>query len=111
LAIIGLGWNVFVSGVYKGAQKIMCNSTILKKMTEKAQQLVWMVGSLNKALISFESQIESNLSFAHYSIYSFAFPHCGIDTINKGCWNSKCPFTFRPHVYHSSLISQSVVVI
>jgi hypothetical protein len=37
LAIIGLGW--FVSGVYKGAQKIG-NSTILKKMTEKAQQLV-----------------------------------------------------------------------
>ena len=23
LAIIGLGWNVFVSGAYKGAQKIM----------------------------------------------------------------------------------------
>jgi predicted PurR-regulated permease PerM len=40
LAIIGLGWNVFVSGVYKGVQKIMGNSTILKKMTEKAQQLV-----------------------------------------------------------------------
>ena len=33
LAIIGLGWNVFVSGVYKGAQKIMVNSSILKKMT------------------------------------------------------------------------------
>ena len=43
-AIIGLGWNarwnVFVSGVYKGAQKIMGNSTLLNKMTEKAQQLV-----------------------------------------------------------------------
>ena len=36
LAIIGLGWNVFVSGVYKGAQKIMGNSIIFKKMTEKA---------------------------------------------------------------------------
>ena len=35
LAIMGLGWNVFVSGVYKGVQKIMGNSTILKKMTEK----------------------------------------------------------------------------
>ena len=44
LAIIGLGWNVFVSGVYKGAQ-IMGNSIILKKMTEKAQQLV---GSITK---------------------------------------------------------------
>jgi len=40
LAIMGLGWNVFVSGVYKGAQKIMSNSTILKKITEKAQQFV-----------------------------------------------------------------------
>jgi anionic cell wall polymer biosynthesis LytR-Cps2A-Psr (LCP) family protein len=39
LAIMGLGWNVFVSGVYKGVHKIM-GSTILKKMTEKAQQLV-----------------------------------------------------------------------
>ena len=45
LAIIGSGWNVFVSGVYKGAQKIMGNSTVLKKMSEKAQQLV---GSITK---------------------------------------------------------------
>jgi hypothetical protein len=40
LAIIGVGWNVFVSGTYVGVQKIMGNSSILKKMTEKAQQLV-----------------------------------------------------------------------
>jgi uncharacterized membrane protein len=40
LAIMGLGWNVFFSGIYKGVQKIMGNSSILKKMTEKAQQLV-----------------------------------------------------------------------
>ena len=38
LAIIGLGWNVFMSGVYKGAQKIMGNSAIINKITEKAQQ-------------------------------------------------------------------------
>jgi hypothetical protein len=52
LAIIGLGWNVFVSGVYKGAQKIMVNSTILKKMTEKAQQFVGNItnGSEEKIL-------------------------------------------------------------
>jgi hypothetical protein len=31
LAIMGLGWNVFVSGVYKGVQKIMGNSTVLKR--------------------------------------------------------------------------------
>ena len=40
LAIMGLGWNVFVSGVYKGVQKIMGNSDILKKITEKAQHFV-----------------------------------------------------------------------
>jgi hypothetical protein len=34
LAIMGLGWNVSVSGVYKGAQKIMGNSTILKNNRE-----------------------------------------------------------------------------
>ena len=45
LAIMGLGWNVFVSGVYKGAQKIMGNSNILKKITEKAQQFV---GNISK---------------------------------------------------------------
>jgi uncharacterized membrane protein len=45
LAIMGLGWNVFVSGVYKGVQKIMGNSTILKKMTEKVQQ---SVGNITK---------------------------------------------------------------
>jgi hypothetical protein len=38
LAILGLGWNVFMSGVYKGAQKIMGNSAILSKITEKAKQ-------------------------------------------------------------------------
>jgi predicted PurR-regulated permease PerM len=40
LAIMGLGWNVFISGVYKGVQKIMGNTNIFKKITEKAQQFV-----------------------------------------------------------------------
>jgi hypothetical protein len=40
LAIIGLGLNVFVSGVYKGVQKVMGNSDILKEITEKAQESV-----------------------------------------------------------------------
>lgn len=40
MAIIGLGLNVFVSGVYKGVQKIMGNSNILKEITEKAQESV-----------------------------------------------------------------------
>jgi Tfp pilus assembly protein PilO len=43
LAIVGLGWNVFVSGVYKGAEKIMGNmnnSVLLKNLTKKAEQLI-----------------------------------------------------------------------
>ena len=43
LAIVGLGWDVFVSGVYKGAEKIMGNmnnSVLLKNLTKKAQQLI-----------------------------------------------------------------------
>jgi hypothetical protein len=31
---MGLGWNVFVSGVCKGVQKIMANSTILKEIKD-----------------------------------------------------------------------------
>jgi Tfp pilus assembly protein PilO len=43
LAIVGLGWNVFVSGVYKGAEKIMGNmnnSVLIKNLTKKAEQLI-----------------------------------------------------------------------
>jgi hypothetical protein len=42
LAVVGLGWNVFISGVYKGAEKIMgnvSNSALFKNITKKAQQL------------------------------------------------------------------------
>ena len=63
LAIVRLGWNVFVSGVYKGAQKIMGNSAILKKMTKKAQQLVDSItknGSEEKIPVS--NNFNSNLN-------------------------------------------------
>jgi Tfp pilus assembly protein PilO len=40
LAILGLGWNVYISGVYKGIQKIMGNSTMLSKISKNAQQFV-----------------------------------------------------------------------
>jgi hypothetical protein len=40
LAIMGLGWHVFISGVYKGVQKIMGNSNILKNITKDAKQFV-----------------------------------------------------------------------
>ena len=37
LAIIGLGWRVFVSGVFKGAQEIIDSNPIAKNITEKAK--------------------------------------------------------------------------
>jgi uncharacterized membrane protein len=37
LAIIGLGWRVFVSGVFKGAQEIIDSNPIVKNITEKAK--------------------------------------------------------------------------
>jgi Tfp pilus assembly protein PilO len=41
LAIVGLGWNVFVSGVYKGAEKIMGNmNNSVKNLTKKTEQLI-----------------------------------------------------------------------
>jgi uncharacterized membrane protein len=38
LAIIGLGWRVFVSGVFKGAQEIIDSNPIVKNITEKAKR-------------------------------------------------------------------------
>ena len=38
LAIIGLGWQVFVSGVFKGADKIINSNPVLKNTTQEAKQ-------------------------------------------------------------------------
>ena len=38
LAIIGLGWRVFVSGVFRGAEKIINANPILKNTTQEAKQ-------------------------------------------------------------------------
>ena len=38
LAIIGLGLQVFISGVFKGAEKIINSNPILKNTTEQAKQ-------------------------------------------------------------------------
>ena len=40
LAVIGLGWRVFVSGVFKGAEKIIGSSPELKNITLKAKQYI-----------------------------------------------------------------------
>jgi anionic cell wall polymer biosynthesis LytR-Cps2A-Psr (LCP) family protein len=38
LAIIGLGWQVFVSGVFRGAEKIINTNPVLKNTTQEAKQ-------------------------------------------------------------------------
>jgi anionic cell wall polymer biosynthesis LytR-Cps2A-Psr (LCP) family protein len=38
LAIVGLGWQVFVSGVFKGAEKIINTNPVLKNTTQEAKQ-------------------------------------------------------------------------
>jgi uncharacterized membrane protein len=38
LAIVGLGWQVFVSGVFKGAERIMNADPILKNTSREAKQ-------------------------------------------------------------------------
>ncbi len=40
LANIGLGWQVFISGVFKGAEKIISSTPILENVSGKAKQYI-----------------------------------------------------------------------
>lgn len=42
LAIIGIGWQAFISGVFKGAKKIgiTLSNPAIKNVTEKARQFI-----------------------------------------------------------------------
>ena len=40
LAIIGLGWKVFVSGVFKGAKKIVDTNPTLKNIANKSREYI-----------------------------------------------------------------------
>ena len=42
LAIIGIGWQAFISGVFKGAKKlgITANTPAIRNVTEKARQFI-----------------------------------------------------------------------
>ena len=40
LAIIGIGWQAFVSGVFKGAKKLGITTPAIKNVTEKATQFI-----------------------------------------------------------------------
>ncbi|HEX7207900.1 MAG TPA: hypothetical protein VF233_06930 [Nitrososphaeraceae archaeon] len=40
LANIGLGWQVFISGVFKGAEKIVSSTPVLENVSGKAKQYI-----------------------------------------------------------------------
>jgi hypothetical protein len=40
LVIIGLGWKVFVSGVFKGANKIVDSTPTLKNIANKSKEYI-----------------------------------------------------------------------
>jgi Tfp pilus assembly protein PilO len=53
LAIIGLGWQVFVSGVFKGAEKIINTNPVLKNTTEEAKHYFGgIVKNMSQGVIS-----------------------------------------------------------
>lgn len=40
LANVGLGWQVFISGVFKGAEKIISSTPVLENVSGKAKQYI-----------------------------------------------------------------------
>jgi uncharacterized membrane protein len=40
LAVIGLGWNVFISGIFKGTEKIINSNPTVKNLTREARQFI-----------------------------------------------------------------------
>jgi hypothetical protein len=55
LSVIGLGWQTFVLGVFRGGEKIINSSPEIKNMAEKAEQYI-IGGSKNLT----EGLIDSN---------------------------------------------------
>jgi hypothetical protein len=64
LSIIGLGWQTFVLGVFKGGEKIINSSPEIKNIAEKAKQYI-IGGSKNstEGLID-NNTMNSNQSFS-----------------------------------------------
>src|ERR687886_2729875 len=61
LAIIGLGWQVFVSGVLKGAEKIINTNPILKNTTQEAKQYFGgIVKNMSQGIIGSDGNIRTN---------------------------------------------------
>jgi Tfp pilus assembly protein PilO len=61
LAIIGLGWQVFVSGVFKGAEKIINTNPVLKNTTQEAKQYFGgIVKNMSQGIIGSDGNIGAN---------------------------------------------------
>lgn len=64
LANIGLGWQVFISGVFKGAEKIISSTPVLENVSGKAKQyIVNITKNASEELI--DNSVLSNCIFNH----------------------------------------------
>ena len=60
LAIIGLGWQVFVSGVFKGAERIINTNPALKNTTQEAKQYFGaVIKNVSQGIIGSDSKVRS----------------------------------------------------
>jgi uncharacterized membrane protein len=60
LAIIGLGWQVFISGVFKGAEKIINTNPVLKNTTQEAKQYFGgIVRNVSQGIIGSDGKIQT----------------------------------------------------
>jgi Tfp pilus assembly protein PilO len=60
LAIIGLGWQVFVSGVFRGAERIINTNPVLKNTTQEAKQYFGgIIKNVSEGIISSNSKVRS----------------------------------------------------
>ena len=58
LAIVGLGWQVFVSGIFKGAEKIMNADPILKNTSREVKQYFGsIIKNASQAITSSNSKL------------------------------------------------------
>jgi Tfp pilus assembly protein PilO len=61
LAIIGLGWQVFISGVFKGAERIINTNPVLKNTTQEAKQYFGgIVKNMSQGIIGSDGNVRTS---------------------------------------------------
>jgi hypothetical protein len=63
LSIIGLGWQTFVLGVFKGGEKIINSSPEIKNIAEKAKQYIIGASKNSSEGLIDNNTMDSNQSF------------------------------------------------